>query len=111
MVAAAGSGAEDCGFGANETQRLEAATCAAKALQTKRAFFVAFEGSGIDSRITHGLAVNNDGLAVKFLWDSDIYGDASRFFTKSRMDSSGCEAPVVSVEAPAIACANNAPGA
>ena len=111
VAVAAGSGAQDCGFGANEAPTLDAATCAAKALESKRAFFVAFEGAGIDSKIIHALAVNDNGLAVRFTWDSDIYGGGNRFFTKSRIESTACDAPVVSADGPTIRCANHAPGA
>ena len=91
----AGSGAMDCGtimLGASKTQ---AVLCTDSALSARRPVFVAFQVMGFDSQIVHGLTVDGRGHALKFAWDSDMYGGRYRIASKSWIDRKPCAHPSV----------------
>ena len=104
LAETAGSSAQDCGLVMRGSARADAVSCAGAALRDHRPFFVAFQVMGIDSQIVHGLAVNANGGATQFSWDSDKYGGRYGFKTESWIWEKPCPGPSVADDERPIRC-------
>lgn len=70
----AGASATFCGRVALGADRAASRQCAIDAVRAGRAFWVAWQGMGIDSEVWSGFAQAPDGTAYSFLWDGDPSG-------------------------------------
>jgi hypothetical protein len=89
----AGSDAMNCGLVRLGSSREPGLSCLRTALSNRRPAFVIFQVRGIDSDIFLALATDQSGRATQLLWDSDVRGSGSRFFSKSRIESRPCVEP------------------
>lgn len=81
----------DCGHARSPVEADRAITCAQKALEMKRRFYVAFDFVGIDSHRATGLAVGSRGVLYEATTDQ-LFGS---IYTVPKADVNRCETPPI----------------
>jgi len=88
----AGPNGQPCGLVRLGEDRSSALSCGSAALQSGKAFWIAVQVQGVDSRVFVGLARGPKGDAWRSLWDSDVTGGFA-FVRRPAIHTATCSQP------------------